>query len=243
MQQFSPQPQPAPQKSGSKGLILVGVALLVIGGGLILVVALGVGGYLYYNSQGSGTAMAPVSSGSPSGTSSPSSSSSPPAERPSPTPAQLATLEGGKSITWSEAGITWTVPAKWSQHSADKTTFLARSPGTWEAASLIANLSPMSADFPTDTSLDAYHKQAMEQLGRGEVTEVKWLEIDGVRGVMWHEARPDDAEDPQRLQWIGFRSYLGQTQMVNIMLASRGKDMPTHDDAMYAVLYSTKLGG
>ena len=48
MQQFSPQPQPAPQKSGSKGLILIVVALLVIGGGLILVVALGVFGVGIY---------------------------------------------------------------------------------------------------------------------------------------------------------------------------------------------------
>ena len=239
---MQPFPQ-QPQKSGSGKTILIVVALLVIGGGVILALVAGVGGYLYYTAQRSqGTIGAePVSADSPSGSSSSSSSSSATAERPSPTPAQLATLEGGQSMVWSETGITWTVPATWTKNTADKTTFLARSPGSWEAASLIASISPMSSDFPTDVSLDAYHKQAMEKLGRGEVTEVKWLEIDGVRGVMWHEARPDDAEDPQRIQWIGFRSYLGQTQMVNIMLASRGKDLPQHEDAMYAVLYSTKL--
>jgi hypothetical protein len=239
MQQF---PQPPAQKSGSGKTILIVVALLVVGGGVVLALVAGVGGYLYYTArQTQGTIGAePVSADSPSGTSS-SSSSSATAERPSPTPAQLATLEGGQEMVWSETGITWTVPATWTKNTADKTTFLARSPGSWEAASLIASISPMSSDFPTDMSLDAYHKQAMEKLGRGEVTEVKWLEIDGVRGVMWHEARPDDAEDPQRIQWIGFRSYLGQTQMVNIMLASRGKDLPQHEDAMYAVLYSTKL--
>ncbi|MCA1630509.1 MAG: hypothetical protein LC785_08830 [Acidobacteria bacterium] len=33
----------------------------------------------------------------------------------------------------------------------------------------------------------------------------------------------------------------GQKQLVNIMLASRGKDFARHEDALYGILYSTEL--
>jgi hypothetical protein len=56
---------------------------------------------------------------------------------------------------------------------------------------------------------------------------------------MFRESAPEDAESPQRLQWIGYRTYKGQKQMLNIMLASRGKDFARHEDALYGILYST----
>jgi len=43
------------------------------------------------------------------------------------------------------------------------------------------------------------------------------------------------------MQWIGYRKYKGQVQPVNIMLASEGKYFAQHEDAMYGILYSTKM--
>jgi hypothetical protein len=40
---------------------------------------------------------------------------------------------------------------------------------------------------------------------------------------------------------MGHRDYKGQKQLVNIMLASRGKDFARHEDALYGILYSTEL--
>jgi hypothetical protein len=40
---------------------------------------------------------------------------------------------------------------------------------------------------------------------------------------------------------MGYRDYQGQKQLVNIMLASRGKDFARHEDALYGILYSTSL--
>lgn len=233
------QPPQAPKKSGvPKSLIIIGVAVVLLGIGFVILLVIGVGGYLYFsNNAPESVAVSPSTSGEPASKSSPGSA----AERPTMTPAQQAAIAGGQTVMWSDQGISWTVPSGWSKSTEDKSTLLWRSPGTWEAASLIASISPMSADFPVETSLEAYHDQAMEKLGRGEVTEAKWLELDGVRGVMWREARPEDEEDPQRLQWLGYRSYLGQTQLVNIMLSSRGKEAQMHEDAMYAILYSTKI--
>jgi len=43
------------------------------------------------------------------------------------------------------------------------------------------------------------------------------------------------------LQWIAFRKYLGQLQQINVMLSTDGKDFDRHKDAMYGILYSTKV--
>jgi len=62
-----------------------------------------------------------------------------------------------------------------------------------------------------------------------------------VKGVQFREANPPKPDDHRRLQWIAYRKFGGQVQYVNIMLATDGKDFARHQDAMYGVLYSTKL--
>lgn len=162
-------------------------------------------------------------------------------ERPEPTAGQLAALSGGQNVSWDKQGISWTVPAKWVQASDEEKMFVWRSPGSWDAASLIVNISTMDESFPTDISLNAFHEQARSRSKNGEVDELKWLEIDGLRGVLFRESNPAQPDDTRRLQWLAYRKYAGQVQMVNLMLAARGKDFSRHEDAMYGILYSTKI--
>jgi hypothetical protein len=133
------------------------------------------------------------------------------------------------------------VPQKWKEHSAESQRLLWRSPGSWDAASLIVSVSPMAADFPQEIALNAAHQQAQTRKQQGEVNEVRWLMLDGVKGLMFRESAPENEDNQQRLQWMAYRTYKGQPQLVNIMLASRGKDFARHEDALYGVLYSTKL--
>ncbi|MGH9967346.1 MAG: hypothetical protein ACREBG_05880 [Pyrinomonadaceae bacterium] len=163
------------------------------------------------------------------------------AERPEPTAAQIAALSGGQNVSWDKQGISWTVPAKWVQASDEEKMFVWRSPGSWDAASLIVNISTMDESFPTDISLNAFHEQARTRSKNGEVDELRWLEIDGLKGVQFRESNPAQADDTRRLQWLAYRKYAGQVQMVNLMLAARGKDFSRHEDAMYGILYSTKI--
>jgi len=99
----------------------------------------------------------------------------------------------------------------------------------------------MGETFPTDASLDAEYDGAKTRAKNGEVDEVKWVEIDGVTGVQFREANPEHPDGIRRLQWLAFRKYLGQVQQINLMLASEGKDFDRHKDAMYGILYSTKI--
>jgi len=163
------------------------------------------------------------------------------AERAEPTAAQQAALSGGQEIKWDPQGMSWTVPAKWTQTSQESKMLVWRSPGGSDAASLDVNISTMDEKFPTEDSIKAYYDQAKSRAKNGEVDEVKWLEIDGVKGVEFREANPEKPDGFRRLQWMAYRKFAGQVQFVNVMLATDGKDFQRHQDAMYGILYSTKL--
>ncbi|SRR5258706_4410672 len=187
---------------------------------------------LMNKSKNSGT------SGSGSGT---SSSSGGTGEKAEPTAAQTAALADGQTAKWDGQGMSWTVPAKWSQTTNEEKSFGWRSPGGSEAANLIVSISAMDENFPTEVSIKAFYDGAKTRAKNGEVDEVKWLEIDGVKGVEFRESNPKKADDFRRLQWLAYRKYAGQVQMVNVMLSTNGKGFPDHQDPMYGVMYSTKL--
>lgn len=183
-----------------------------------------------------------VSKSVESGKSSPTSSDNDaPVDRTVPTAAQLAALAGGETVNWDAQGMSWTVPPKWIKATEESKMLVWRSPGSWNAASLIVNISAMDESFPADISIKAFYDSAKTRAKNGEVDEVKWLEIDGLKGVEFREANPEKPDDNRRLQWLAYRKYNGQVQMINLMLAARGKDFPKHEDAMYGILYSTKI--
>ena len=163
------------------------------------------------------------------------------AEHPEPTEAQRAALSGGSEIKWDQQGITWTLPPKWTKASEESKTLVWRSPGGSDAATLNVSISTMDEKFPTDASIQAFYDQAKTRAKNGEVDEVKWLEIDGLKGVEFREANPEKPDGFRRLQWMAYRKFAGQVQLVNVMLATDGKNFKRHQDAMYGILYSTKL--
>jgi hypothetical protein len=226
-------PPPPAKKGISKGCIIgIIVAIVLVIVVVVLLLVTGTAGYYWLNKQ---AANATTGIGS-RGTSSAGSST---ADTPQPTSAQTAAVAGGQSATWDQQEITWTVPQRWTKQEVTSQQLFWRSPGGADAASLIVSVSPMSADFPVEASANAFYQQAQTRKTNGEVDEVRWLNLNGERGVMFRESAPENSESPQRLQWIGYRTYKGQKQMLNIMLASRGKDFARHEDALYGILYST----
>jgi hypothetical protein len=171
----------------------------------------------------------------------PSSSSDITAEKAQPTAAQTAALAGGEEIKWIKQGMSWTMPPKWTKTTDDRNSFALRSPGSWDAANMIVSISAMADDFPVDVSIKAYYDGAKTRMKNGELDQLRWLEIDGVKGIQFREAAPDQPDGIRRMQWIAYRKYAGQVQQVNIILSTDGKDYPRHEDVMNGVLYSTKL--
>ena len=162
-------------------------------------------------------------------------------ERPAPSASQLAALEGGQEVKWDQQGMTWTVPKDWKKMSVETKSLLWSSRSGGDLGSLIVNISPLGEEFSTDIGLKAAYDQAVTRKKNGEVDEVQWLELDGVKGVAFREAMPEGKDDARRLQWLTYRKYAGQTQMVNLMLATAGRSFEKYQDTFYAILYSTKL--
>ena len=177
-----------------------------------------------------------ASNSSASNSSSKSSSGS--VEKPSPTTAQQAIIDGGTETKWDEQGITWRLPAGFKKMSVMKESLNYGSPAT---GFLIASVSVMPDNFPSDTSIEAYYTQALEQLKQGKYQTVRWLEIDGVKGVEWVEAMPEVKDGPRRHQWIAYRRYLGQNQNLNIMVSTDGDKFEKHRDTFAAIMYSMKI--
>ena len=182
-----------------------------------------------------------TNSNGPGKTASSSSESSGEAEHATPTAAQTEALAGGQTVQWDQQGMSWTVPPKWTQASNESKMLVWRSPGGSDAANLIVNISAMDESFPTDVSIKAFYDGAKTRAKNGEVDEVKWLEIDGLKGVQFRESNPEQPDGIRRLQWMAYRKYAGQVQLVNLMLSSSGKGFPKQQDAMYGVMYSTKI--
>jgi len=161
-------------------------------------------------------------------------------EHAQPTAAQTAALAGGKEAKWDRQGMSFTVPSGWTEGQNESKSFMWRSSGEG-AASLIVSISPMAEEFPVEAAINAEFDGAKTRAKNGEVDEVKWVEIDGLKGVQFREANPETPDDHRRLQWMAYRKYTGQVQLVNVMLASEGKDFERHKDAMYGILYSLKI--
>ena len=121
-------------------------------------------------------------------TSGPSATGGAAAEKAQPTAAQTAALAGGQQAKWDRQGMSWTVPPNWTEEENESKSFMWRSPGGGNAASLIVSISPMDESFPTDASLQAYYEGAKSRAKNGEVDEVKMVEIDGLTGVQFREA-------------------------------------------------------
>jgi len=178
------------------------------------------------------------SNSGPSGSSSSSSGSAEPGRA---TADQIAALAGGQQIKWERQGMSWSVPPGWTEQENESKSFMWRSPGGADAASLIVSISPMDESFPVDASINAYYESEKSRAKNGEVDEVKMVEIDGLKGVQFREASQEHPDAPRRLQWLSYRKYLGQVQGINLMLATQSKDFERHKNALYGILYSMKI--
>ena len=159
-------------------------------------------------------------------------------EKPSPTAAQQAIMDSSTQADWGEQGISWKLPSGFKKMSVMKESLNYGSPAT---GFLIASISVLPDSFPAETSVEATYAQALEQLKQGKYEKVRWLEIDGVKGVEWVESMPEIKDGARRHQWIAFRRYLGQNQQLNIMVSTDGDKFEKQRDTFAAIMYSMKI--
>ncbi|HMO82101.1 MAG TPA: hypothetical protein PKD24_15035 [Pyrinomonadaceae bacterium] len=154
------------------------------------------------------------------------------------TAAQKAIADGGSTVEWEGQGISWQLPSGWPKMDVRKESFNYGSPAS---GFLIGTISSMSPDFPSETSLKATYESSLEQLRQGKYESARWLEIDGVKGVEFVEAVPEDKDGIRRFQWIAFRNFQGQNQQLNIMLSTKQSNFEKQRDTFAAIMYSMKI--
>jgi hypothetical protein len=159
-------------------------------------------------------------------------------ERPSPTPEQEAAVAGAEPVTWPQQGIAWSLPGSWTRASADERSCLFQGGG---GAALSASATPMAAGTSPESSLEAFYAQSVPKQKGGAYDELRYLELDGVKGVLWREAAPSAAGARRNLNWIGYRKRGGGEQLVTITLGSPAGDFARHEPALYGILYSTTI--
>lgn len=175
------------------------------------------------------------SSSSSSGT---SSVDGEPVEKAHPTAAQAAAIANGQAVTWDQQGISWTLPSNWQKNDVRNET-LSYSGGD---AHLSVNISvmPQMASL-VDVSIKAMYESAKTQQRVGKYDEVKWLEIDGVRGVEFRESVQERPDDIRRLEWQAYRTFAGSTQLITLILSTDSGKFAQHEDELYGILYSSKV--
>ena len=103
------------------------------------------------------------------------------AEKPSLTASQQSIQDGATEVKWDDQGISFKVPSGFAKMDVKKESFNYGSPAT---GFLIASISVMPDSFPADVSIKATYDSALEQLKQGKYKNVRWLEIDGVKGCI-----------------------------------------------------------
>jgi hypothetical protein len=178
------------------------------------------------------------SSNSNSSTSGSETTADEPAEKPNPTAAQTAAIANGQEVKWDQQGITWTLPANWKKVNVSTESLSYGGNGAF--LTVAVSVMPQMEKL-VDISSKAMHEAAKTNQKVGKYDEVKWLEIDGVRGVQFRESKPEMADDIRRLEWQAYRTFAGSTQLVTVILSSNGANFPKHEDELYGILYSAKL--
>src|SRR5256885_13219941 len=176
-------------------------------------------------------------SNSSSSSSNPAKIGNDPVEQPNPTAAQSAAIANGQTVKWDQQGITWTLPANWKKQDVRNETLSYAGGGAF----LIANISTMGASFPTDISIKAMSEGAKTEKKNGKYDEVKWLALDDLRGLEFRQSKQERPDDIRRLEWQGYRTYAGQTQLVTVILSTNDTNFPKREDELYGILYSTKI--
>lgn len=159
-------------------------------------------------------------------------------EKPELSSSQKVLADGGKETKWDEQGMTWKLPQGWKKMSQSRNSF------NWSGGNdgfMLINISPMASDFPAEASIKANYDSAVTRMKNGEVEKVRYLEIDGVKGVEFVEVKAENGSDARRHQWLAFRNYAGQMQMLNLMLASKDSSFEKNREQFAAILYSTKI--
>lgn len=145
---------------------------------------------------------------------------------------------GGQTISWGDQNISLTAPNGWRKEEVpgqSSQTFTLK--GSEDASLTIDLGTEIKATFSPEAQLQKAYENLLEQQRAGRLDEVRFLEVDGVNGLL--QRYVDDWRGT--LSWIAFRKRGTQLQYISIRLNSAPASFNIRRYELYDILYSIKL--
>ena len=147
----------------------------------------------------------------------------------------------GQVITWEQQGMKVTLPAGWR-----KDALLAQAPETFSfedpgGARLSIEVLDTQEDVNVEEGLRKDYDFRLKRQQSGDLDEVRYLELDGVKGLLsrWTERKGDEREIS--FQWQTFRKYKGNQQFVSIGLWGSVNGPTDRQQELSGILNSMKF--
>jgi biopolymer transport protein ExbD len=154
---------------------------------------------------------------------------------------QIRLDTGEQTIKWEEQGMKFTLPAGWHKKALlgqGPEMFRFEGPG---GATLSIWVRDNQEGVDVEEGLRKDYEFRLKRQQSGELDEVRYLELDGVKGLLsrYSERKADEREI--NLQWQAFRRYKGKLQFVSIGLWGSVNGPTERQRELSGILYSTKL--
>lgn len=155
---------------------------------------------------------------------------------------------GGRAFTLAGRGIALTLPAGWRKDAgaeAGAGEYRWLGPGGAELSIAVSSYKLEYGGRPVEEETEEFFKAHKE----GGSQDVRFLEIDGVRGVHFlveDEVWKLPGGKPHRefyrfIQWSAQRTYKSQRQVIAVSASAPVQSFGAHRDALYAILASLKF--
>lgn len=168
----------------------------------------------------------------------------------------LSLTESSASIsyTWAEQGVSVNLLAgseklyekptgfNWIKKDEAKNPGDALSDAIWFAG--VVTINSKQAEFEGmkfADALDYEYNEGIKEQREGKISEARWLEIDGVKGLFVVEAAGKDLLEHRGLVWKFYRVYKGMHQIIEFKTYTSNRAFDKHKNQMQKLLSSLKF--
>lgn len=164
-------------------------------------------------------------------------------------PAEVApegvAVANGQQYTWADGGVSVTLPKNWEKRSESPAGFrwMISYDSKLQISDLAINVNEMinpRGEIPAD-ALESDMRFQLNQQKAGKVAEVKYLTIDGVKGVFHREADGNAPYNARGLVWKSLRTFRGKRQLLLFNLTVTERNNAKFRGELEKILYSIKF--
>lgn len=154
-------------------------------------------------------------------------------------------VENGRKYVWADGGVSVVVPKNWEKRQESAGGFMWLMPATppyggEPSLNVGVMVSPRGDEVPAD-ALESDYEFLLTQQKDGKVKNLKFLVIDGVKGVYSEPSEGTESFDERGITWKSLRTRDGKRQLLLFNLRTTQKRYEQVKSDLEKVLYSIKF--